>query len=148
MKFLAALLALVLFAGCASMKHNSSSNDDDGGELLMDGEKPAGSVKRSSTVKSSTTTTSTTTKTSIVVDQKDLATLEKMNKALEAYVLKNKEVAFKSLCQDKRFDCFVDETLYPKGKKKATRSTPPYASGSKMGLNGEKRIQARYDFYP
>jgi|GEM_PF-2204380 len=84
----------------------------------------------------------------IVVDSKDLAVLEKMNKAVEAYVLKNEKKQFTSLCKDKRFDCFVDEKAYPHSKKKIARKVPPYASGSKMGLQGEARVHVKYDFYP
>lgn len=84
----------------------------------------------------------------IVVNTKDLQILEKMNKAVEAYVLKNETKSFIKLCKDKRFDCFVDDKDYPQNKKKISRSVPPYASGSKMGLQGEIRIQVRYDFYP
>lgn len=84
----------------------------------------------------------------IVVDAKDIALLEKMTKAVEAFVIKNEKMSFTSLCRDKRFDCFIDEQPYPSGKKKVSRTTPPYASGSKMGLQGEKRIQVRFNFYP
>lgn len=86
--------------------------------------------------------------TSVVVEAKDLATLEKMNKAVEAYVLKNEPKSFKDLCKDKRFDCFIDEKKYPAQRKKIVRNVPPYASGSKMGLQGETRVHVRYDFYP
>jgi hypothetical protein len=138
--------SMLLFVGCAALKEKNSS---------WDHEAPTNSsAKKSSTgassaaTKTSSTSTTTSVKSSIVVDEKDLQALEKMNKALEAYVLKNEEASFKSLCKDKRFDCFVDEKAYPKGKKKNLRKVPPYASGSKMGLKGEVRVQARYDFYP
>lgn len=84
----------------------------------------------------------------IVVDNKDLQTLDKMTKAVEAYVIRNEKKSFLSLCKDTRFDCFVDDVVYPKGKKKMPRPVPPYSSGSKMGLHGEKRVQVKYDFYP
>lgn len=85
---------------------------------------------------------------SVVVGAEDLALLEKMTKAVEAYVLKNQKKSFKSLCKDKRFDCFVDEKPLSAGRKKTVRTAPPYASGSKMGLQGENRVHVRYDFYP
>lgn len=86
--------------------------------------------------------------TGIVVDAKDMALLDKMSKAVEAYVFKNDKKEFKTLCQDKHFDCFVSEKPFPKGKKKINRTVPPYASGAKMGLHGEERVQVKYDFYP
>lgn len=86
--------------------------------------------------------------TSVVVEPEDLAVLEKMNKAVEAYVLKNERIHFKNLCKDKRFDCYIDEKKYPAKAKKTGRKVPPYASGSKMGLQGETRVHVRYDFYP
>lgn len=84
----------------------------------------------------------------IVVDNKDLVILEKMVKAVETYVLKNDKRSFSALCKDKRFDCYVNDKFYPAGKKKTSRNVPPYALGSKMGLQGETRVQIRYEFYP
>lgn len=109
----------------------------------------ADTAKDSKTTSKTTSTSSmTTVKTSINVGPKDLQTLEKMDKALEGFVLRNETKIFTSLCKEKRFDCYVGEVLYPKTKKKVARKVPPYASGSKMGLQGENRIQARYDFFP
>lgn len=85
---------------------------------------------------------------SVIVDSEDLEVLEKMNKAVESYVLKSDAKPFTELCKDKRFDCFIDEKKYPKQRKKILRTIPPYASGSKMGLQGEVRVHVRYDFYP
>lgn len=85
---------------------------------------------------------------SIVVDTEDMQTLEKMNKAMEAYVLKNDKAPFEKICKDIRFDCFVDERLVPTRKKKIKRTVPPYASGSKMGLQEEERLNIKYNFYP
>lgn len=106
-------------------------------------ESPKASAKTTST-----SSTTTTVKTSITVGAKELQMLEKMDKALEGFVLRNETKAFTSLCKEKRFDCFVSDVLYPKNKSKIKRKVPPYASGSKMGLQGENRVQARYDFYP
>ena len=86
--------------------------------------------------------------TGIVVDNKDLQALDSMTKAVEAYVIKGEKKSFANLCNDKRFDCSVDDVSYPKGKKKVLRTVPPYATGTKMGLQGERRIQVKYDFYP
>lgn len=74
--------------------------------------------------------------------------LERMTKAIEVYVHKGDKKEFTQLCKDRRFDCYVGEKLFPAGRKKITRKAPPYALGSKMGLQGEERVQARYEFYP
>ena len=84
----------------------------------------------------------------IVVDPQDLATLERMTKAVELYVHKGEKKEFTTLCKDKRFDCYVADKIFPSKKKKIARTIPPYASGSKMGLQGEVRVQVRYEFYP
>ncbi|UOF02681.1 hypothetical protein [Bdellovibrio reynosensis] len=84
----------------------------------------------------------------IEVDANDQKALDKMTKAVEKYVIKKDIKQFNKLCKDKRFDCFVNEKPFPKNKKAIARSVPPFASGSKMGLHGEERVQVRYDFYP
>ncbi|XGC81798.1 hypothetical protein ACES2L_04785 [Bdellovibrio bacteriovorus] len=84
----------------------------------------------------------------IEVDANDQKTLDNMTKAVEKYVLKKDIKQFTKLCKDKRFDCFVNEKPFPKNKKTVGRNVPPFASGSKMGLHGEERVQVRYDFYP
>lgn len=116
-------------------------------DTVKDGKESSVSPSKT-TSKTTSTSSMTTVKTSIVVGPKDLQTLEKMDKALEGFVLRNETKIFTSLCKEKRFDCYVGDVLYPKTKTKVTRKVPPYASGSKMGLQGENRIQARYDFYP
>ena len=106
-------------------------------------------VEKKKVTKTETATTLKTAKAAgIVVDAQDEKTLERMNVAVEAYVLKHQVKDFTKLCQDSRFDCFVEEKVFPKGKKKLARSVPPYASGSKMGLQGEVRVQVRYEFFP
>ncbi|UXR65070.1 hypothetical protein EZJ49_02260 [Bdellovibrio bacteriovorus] len=84
----------------------------------------------------------------IVVDPQDLAVLDRMTKAVELYVHKGSKKEFTALCKDKRFDCYVADKFFPAKKKKTARAIPPYASGSKMGLQGEERVQVRYEFYP
>ncbi len=84
----------------------------------------------------------------IVVDPQELVLLERMQKAVEVYVHRGEKKEFSTLCKDKRFDCFLNEKPLPAKKKKVVRSVPPYASGSKMGLQGEERIHLRYDFFP
>lgn len=125
------MVALLFLAACATKPKTADLDFDDAPES-----KAASSAKKETKPKS------------IVVDTKDLQTLEKMNKAIEDYVLRKQTKSFTSLCKDKRFDCFVGEKLFPHGKKKISRTVPPYASGSKMGLQGEERVHVKYDFYP
>ncbi|WP_081110920.1 hypothetical protein [Bdellovibrio bacteriovorus] len=140
MKKFLVLTALVFVCGCATQKKETANWDE-----FTD-------LKSSSTKKSKKSDKSSSEPTAkpsaIVVDGADVQTLEKMTKAVEAYVLKNQKDDLTKLCKDKRFDCFVDGKVYPKGKKSVKRTVPPYASGSKMGLQGETRVQVKYDFYP
>lgn len=85
---------------------------------------------------------------SVVVDSSDLQIVDSMSVAVDDFVFKKKEEKFIQLCQDSRFDCYVDSKKFPAGKKKIKRSRPPYMTGSKMGLQDNKRVQVRYEFYP
>lgn len=105
-------------------------------------------VTTSSKKKETTSTLAKEVERAVVVGPLELAVLENMNKAVELYVVKKQPQEFTRLCKDKRFDCFVDEKTFPTKKKKAARGLPPYASGSKMGLQGEQRVQIRYEFFP
>ncbi|WP_415062922.1 hypothetical protein [Bdellovibrio sp.] len=125
------VMSLLLFAGCA--QKSVSEKKVEFSEKSKKEEKPL---------------VEPTPVPSIVVSPKDLQKHDKMTKALEAYILKGDKTSFAALCKDSHFDCFVDNKAYPKNKKKQTRKVPPYASGSKMGLQGENRIHVRYDFYP
>ena len=84
----------------------------------------------------------------IVVDSEDIETSNRMSKAVDAFVFKNQKDEFTTLCKDTRFDCFVNDKRYPKGRKKVKRKVPPFLSGSKMGLQGDTRVRVRYNFYP
>lgn len=128
--FMAIIVSLTLF-GCATNNSNSVKI------------KPEDNSK-----KINKATENTPKAKSIVVDTADIQLLEKMNRAMGDYVLKNDRAAFENLCKDTRFDCFVEERLFPKKKKKIKRSVPPYASGSKMGLQEEERLNVKYNFYP
>lgn len=75
-------------------------------------------------------------------------TLEKMNTAMEDYVFRRDSKALTQYCQDLRFDCFVDNKAFPDKRKKQTRKNAPLATGSKFGLQGEDRVQVRYEFFP
>jgi hypothetical protein len=83
-----------------------------------------------------------------IVSPNDLATLEKMNRALEDYIHRKDSKELLKLCKDLRFDCYLDNKIYPKTRKLVKRNIQPYATGSKMGLHGENRIQIRYEFFP
>ncbi|MGE5085768.1 MAG: hypothetical protein ACM3MG_05660 [Bacillota bacterium] len=87
-------------------------------------------------------------KAGIVVEQADIDAADRMTKAVDAYVFNNQSEEFTALCKEERFDCFVDEKRFPKDKKRVKRSVPPFLSGSKMGLQGDKRVKIKYDFYP
>ena len=84
----------------------------------------------------------------IVVDSDDIAAGHAMLKAVDSYVFKNQKDEFLRLCQDPRFDCFVNEKRFPKGRKKIKRKVSPYMSGSKLGTQDDKQIRVKYDFYP
>ena len=136
------LLTLTM-ASCAHKKTQDLDFDD------------APTTKRSATkkadksgAKAESSSAETARNSGIVVDPQDLAVLERMTKAVELYVHKGNKKEFTVLCKDKRFDCYVAEKLFPAKKKKTARAVPPYASGSKMGLQGEERVQVRYEFYP
>ncbi|KHD89368.1 MAG: hypothetical protein OM95_03055 [Bdellovibrio sp. ArHS] len=140
MKKFFVLAALLVICGCATQK-KETANWDEFHDLK--------SSSADKTKKAEKKTSETTSKPGgIVVDGQDVQTLEKMTKAVELFVLKNQKADFARMCKDKRFDCFVDEKPFPKAKKIVKRTVPPYASGSKMGLQGEKRVQVKYDFYP
>ncbi|WP_374029900.1 hypothetical protein [Bdellovibrio bacteriovorus] len=142
MKKLFLVSVLVFISACATQPKDELSFDE-----VQQKSTSSGATKRSSRAESAPSEAPAKAG-SIVVDAGDVAVLEKMNKAVESYVLKNEKKNFTRLCKDKRFDCTVDDKIYPKGKKKVARTVPPYASGSKMGLQGEKRVQVKYDFYP
>ncbi|WP_413293174.1 hypothetical protein ACLSU7_17450 [Bdellovibrio sp. HCB185ZH] len=84
----------------------------------------------------------------IVVQQADLELGDKMARAMDAYLFSNEPAEFTQLCKDERFDCFVDDKRFPKDRKRIKRKVPAFLSGSKMGLQDEKRIHIKYNFYP
>ena len=143
MRFIfATVLAAVLLSSCAHKRTSDTTLLEDSAFAAKTSSSPVGKKgDKAGAVEVPKTT-------GIVVDNKDLQALESMTKAVEAYVIKGEKKSFTKLCNDKRFDCFVDEVNFPKGKKKIVRTIPPYATGPKMGLQGEKRIHVKYDFYP
>lgn len=144
MKKLLLLISLpLLLSSCASIKKaicdcSKPSKED---ELTLENAEKAKPVKLVKRKKSPTQET-------IVVDKEDVELANKMTKAVDNFVFKDEEQEFKALCGNPRFDCWVDEKPYPQGKKKISRTIPPFLSGSKMGLRGDKRVQVRFTFYP
>lgn len=137
---LIALIAALLLSSCASMNKSSSTGSKESKSSNT------GSVDHSA--KSSTDKAAPAKESGIVVDNADIETGNRMAKAVDAYVFKNQKTEFTNLCKDARFDCFVNDKRFPKGRKKIKRNVPPFLSGSKMGLQGENRIRVKYDFYP
>lgn len=88
------------------------------------------------------------TETGIVVDDADVELANRMTVAMDAFVFKNERADFAKLCKDKRFDCLVDDKVFPEGKKKTKRKVPPFMSGAKNGIQGDHRVYVKYDFYP
>lgn len=132
MRYLSVCVLVLLLSACAHFKKQEAVTEESSAKTKAAKAEPAAAPAP----------------TRIVVDSKDVKTLEKMNKAVETYVIKKDSKSFAKLCKDRRFDCFVDDKAFPSGKKATPRTVPPYASGSKMGLHGEHRVQVRYDFYP
>lgn len=131
-----------LLVSCASKKTQDDLDWKDAPKEKKAAAAPAPTKKKE------TSTLGKEIERSVVVGPQELALLENMNKAVELYVVKKQPTEFTKLCKDKRFDCFVDEKVFPTKKKKTARGLPPYASGSKMGLQGENRVQIRYEFFP
>lgn len=147
MKFFLAAIALATLSSCATIKHAICDCAQPGKEAKSS----SGSTEHSSKAGSSSSATdkgSSGKDSSIVVDNSDIETSNRMMKAVDAFVFKNQKDEFTNLCKDERFDCFVNEKRYPKGRKKIKRKVPPFLSGSKMGLQGETRVRVKYDFYP
>ncbi|MNL29377.1 hypothetical protein D3C87_1510580 [compost metagenome] len=142
MKKLLLLVCLpLLLSSCASIKKVICDCSKDEELLTLENAEKAKPVKLVKRKKSPTQET-------IVVDKDDVELADKMTKAVDKFVFKDDEQEFKTLCGNTRFDCWVDEKPYPNGKKKVARTIPPFLSGSKMGLRGDKRVQVRYTFYP
>ncbi len=84
----------------------------------------------------------------IVVDPSDIEAEKKMSKAVDAFVFKKQVQELTQLCRDPRFDCYVNDRLFPVGRKLKTHKVPPFLSGAKMGLHDEQQVRVKYDFYP
>ncbi|WP_374035228.1 hypothetical protein ACES2I_05440 [Bdellovibrio bacteriovorus] len=144
MRYLMIVAVALALSACATKKTKDLDFDD----LPAEKKAAAKSSKSDKVPKADANPAEMARNSGIVVDPQDLALLDRMTKAVELYVHKGNRKEFNTLCKDKRFDCFVNDKYHPPKKKKTARGIPPYASGSKMGLQGEERIQLRYEFYP
>lgn len=145
-KILIVSMVVLGLSACATRPVKESSFDEASPRA---GKLSSGKGERASKIKNETGAAAEPARSSgIVVDPQDLAVLERMQKAVESYVHRGEKKQFNALCKDRRFDCFLNDKPFPAKKKKVPRAAPPYASGSKMGLQGEERIQLRYEFFP
>lgn len=138
-------LLTVVMASCA---HKRKTQDLDFDDVPVTKKSSSSKKTEKSGAKPEASPAELSRNSGIVVDPQDLAALDRMTKAVELYVHKGDKKEFTALCKDKRFDCYVADKFFPAKKKKTARAIPPYASGSKMGLQGEERVQVRYEFYP
>ncbi|WP_413584821.1 hypothetical protein [Bdellovibrio sp. HCB274] len=147
-KILGLCVLAVLLSSCATMKKNFCKCEE---ELDLPPEcKPRIIIKKVPVPGAPAAKPQPQVKTGggIVVQQSDVDLGDKMARAMDAYVFNNEADDFTNLCKDERFDCFVDDKRFPKERKRIKRKVPPFLSGSKMGLQDEKRIRIKYDFYP
>lgn len=151
MKLVSVLAMMVLLSSCASLRKSFCDCDCSGN---ANKETKMSSSSQTTTSHAERTKVSVSEKgtpakdAGIVVDSDDIEAGNRMSKAVDAFVFKNQKDDFTTLCKDTRFDCFVNDKRYPKGRKKVKRKVPPFLSGSKMGLQGETRVRVKYDFYP
>jgi hypothetical protein len=145
--FLSLIFLTFLLHGCATTPVDTTplTLDD---EPSASSSKAAGKTSGSKSTKADKTGKSDKADASIVVDNGDVELANRMTVAMDAFVFKNERTEFTQLCKDKRFDCLVDDKRFPQGKKKAKRKVPPFMSGSKNGIQGDHRVQVKYDFYP
>lgn len=139
--YLMAAGTVLMLSSCASFKKSFCD--------CAQAPKESKSAATTEHAKSSAVTDKSSTKEAgIVVDSADVDMGNRMSRAVDAFVFKNQREEFTSLCKDERFDCYVNDKRYPKGRKKVKRKVPPFLSGSKMGLQGDERVRVRYNFYP
>lgn len=147
--FLGLILLSFILNACATVDETPLTLDDE----------PSTSAPKASSKASSTKSAKSSDKvdksakpekveTGIVVDNADVELANRMTVAMDAFVFKNERTEFTKLCKDKRFDCIVDEKVFPIGKKKTKRKVPPFMSGAKNGIQGDTRVYVKYDFYP
>jgi hypothetical protein len=147
--FLSIIFLSFILSACATEPVDTTPLTLDN-EPTISAPKVAGKASPSKTTKADKTTKPEKEKNEagIVVDNADVELANRMTVAMDAFVFKNEKNDFTALCKDKRFDCLVDEKRFPAGKKKTKRKVPPFMSGSKNGIQGDARVQVKYDFYP
>jgi hypothetical protein len=149
--FLSLLLLSLILNACATVDETPLTLDDEPSTSSpRTSSKPANSKSGNSKSSNKADKSDKTEKNEagIVVNNADVELANRMTVAMDAFVFKNEKTEFTTLCKDKRFDCSVDEKRFPAGKKKTKRKVPPFMSGSKNGIQGDHRVQVKYDFYP
>ena len=147
-----ACLSLILNA-CATVDETPLTLDDEPSVASPQTPSKSANAKPATTKSGNSKTASKAAKTEkveagIVVDNTDVELANRMTVAMDAFVFKNERTEFTKLCKDKRFDCLVDDKVFPAGKKKTKRKVPPFMSGAKNGIQGDTRVYVKYDFYP
>ena len=147
-----ACLSLILNA-CATVDETPLTLDDEPSVASPQTPSKSANTKPATTKSGNSKTASKAAKTEkveagIVVDNTDVELANRMTVAMDAFVFKNERTEFTKLCKDKRFDCLVDDKVFPTGKKKTKRKVPPFMSGAKNGIQGDTRVYVKYDFYP
>lgn len=152
--FLGLILISFMLTGCATVDETPLTLDNEPpapvAPPLVESKKTVSkkSANKKSADKADKSTTQDKTEAGIVVDNTDVELANRMTVAMDAFVFKNEKTEFTKLCKDKRFDCLVDEKVFPVGKKKTKRKVPPFMSGAKNGIQGDTRVYVKYDFYP
>ncbi|MEK2688050.1 hypothetical protein [Bdellovibrio sp. GT3] len=144
-KIVVLFVAAMLLSSCASMKRSFCKCEE---ELDLPPECKPRVIYKKVPGEPAAPKPQVKTGAGIVVQPADLELGDKMARAMDAYVFSNESADFTALCKDERFDCYVDDKRFPKDRKRVKRKVPPFLSGSKMGLQDEKRIHIKYNFYP
>lgn len=135
-KRLSVLLLLVGLLACATRPVEELDFEDE----IHSGASTAGNSKKMAKTKSGTVVTQ--------ISNADIKVLEAMNRALDDFALRKNPTEFNRLCRGSQFDCYVNESYSPKGKKRRQRLSPPYATGQKLGKDNDKALLIRYEYYP
>jgi hypothetical protein len=144
-KVLGLCVAVMMLSSCATLKKSfCDCNCDEYAEFAT----PEARAKAAAAAKPAAKPKPGTKNQGIVVEQTDLDAADRMGKAVDNYVFGKEAGEFTDLCSQDKFDCYVDGRRFPKGRKKIKRKVPPFLSGSKMGLQDDKRVQVKYEFYP
>lgn len=147
--FLGLILVSFLLNGCATVDETPLTLDNEPTTAAPKIEnKKTGGGKTTNSKSADKSGKQDKAEAGIVVDNTDVELANRMTVAMDAFVFKNERTEFTKLCKDKRFDCVVDEKVFPAGKKKTKRKVPPFMSGAKNGIQRDTRVYVKYDFYP